>query len=171
MSIFSIKIEGSVDVNHRLVGATLTNAQFSELKQLLINNQGILMDVAIKLGQIAQREEAMADDVRTALDELTTQVAGLEDSEESLITYVQGLAAQLQQNAGNTQAIRDIASKLQSDARRMSDAVLTPGTDGGTGSTGAGGTGGGGAPSGGGAGGPAGGSEPGGGEPPTARRG
>jgi hypothetical protein len=181
MSIFSIKIEGSVDVNHHLVGATFTNTQFTELTQLLINNQGILMDVATKLAALAAREEAMADDVRTAIDELTQQVSAIEDQGDSLITAFQGLAAQMEANAGNAQAIRDLAQRTRQQAREMADAVLTPGTGGGAGGTGGAGgaggattepgVGGGGTPSGGGTEPPpAGGTEPGAGEPPPARR-
>lgn len=191
MSIFSIKIEGSVDVNHRLVGATLTNTQFTELKQLLINNQSILMDVATKLAALAAREEAMADDVRTAIDELTQQVADIENVGDGLITAFQGLAAQMEANAGNAQAIRDLAQRTRQQAREMADAVVakTPSDPNAGGGTGAGGTtepggtttepgaGGGAAPSGGGAEPPAGGAtggstSPGGAtdEPPTARR-
>lgn len=132
-----------VEHHHYIHGVDgLQEQQFIELKQLLINNQGILMNVANQIAANAAWEEQMADDVRQALDELTDQVAGLEDSEESLITYVQGLSAQLDANAGNAQAVRDISAKLRTDARRMADAVLTPGAGGGgaTGGAGGGGT-------------------------------
>lgn len=135
----------SIRVDHYFHGIGLSEGQFTELKQILMNNQGIEANIATRLGTIetqmaaaAAKEEQMADDVRAALDDLTQQVAGLEDAEESLITYVQGLAAELQANAGNAQAVRDIAAKLQSDSRRMADAVLTPASGGGTGGGGGG---------------------------------
>lgn len=176
-------MEIKIIVDHYFHGVQgLQENQFAELKQLLINNQGMILGVQNALRQNLEEVATMASDVRAAVDRLTQKVQSMEDAGQALRTAFSALADEMRANAGDATAINQLADRIE--AEQLADAVLagTAADTGGGASAGGTGGAGGGAPSGGGAEPPAGGgggatggstspggTEPG-GEPPTARR-
>lgn len=59
-----------------------------------------------------------------AIDNLQTQLAAMEDAEQSAITLLQTLSQELAANASDPVAIQNIANKLQADAAKLAAAVV-----------------------------------------------
>lgn len=80
---------------------------------------GTLQDIQTTLTAVQQKEDHMSQE----LDDLTASVAANKTVEQSAITLIQGLSAQITAAAGNPAALAALAADLNTQANDLATAV------------------------------------------------
>lgn len=98
--------------------------------QVNIDNPGV-QDLLKAVTQLSKKFDLLARYVRAEteivvkeLDDLTAAVQADTDAENSAITLIQGLAAQIQANAADPAKIAELAAKLTASSSALAAAVV-----------------------------------------------
>lgn len=82
-----------------------------------------LVRIEDKIDAVMATIESQGEEMSAELDRLTTDVANLRTVEDSAITLLQGLAAQIRDNANDPAALTALADSLEADTADLSAAI------------------------------------------------